>query len=141
MRDTAIKWVLQNDDMHAVCVRMRSFEDVDRFAALSGSKMELAERRFLDEFRLAHGGLYCRHGCAECLGTCSAGLPVSTIMRYSYYFTGQGREKEAMGRYARLGEASGARCMGCNAPCDGACPHGVDIRANMLSAHSLLTLA
>jgi hypothetical protein len=46
-----------------------------------------------------------------------------------------------MGRYARLGEASGARCMGCNAPCDGACPHGINIRANMLSAHSLLTLA
>jgi predicted aldo/keto reductase-like oxidoreductase len=141
MRDTAVKWVLQNDDMHSVCVRTRSFEEVDRFVALSGSKMELAERRLLDEFRLAHNGLYCRHGCAECLGQCSAALPVSTIMRYSYYFTGQGREKEAMGKYARLGEATGARCMGCDAPCVGACPYGIDIRANMLSAHELLTLA
>jgi predicted aldo/keto reductase-like oxidoreductase len=141
MRATAIKWVLQNDDMHAVCVRMRSFEEVDRFVALSGSKLELAERRFLDEFRVAHNGLYCRHGCAECLGRCSEGLAVSTIMRYSYYFIGQGREKEAMGSYARLGEANGARCLGCSAPCDGACPYGVDIRANMLSAHGLLTLA
>jgi predicted aldo/keto reductase-like oxidoreductase len=141
MRDTAIKWVLQNDDMHAVCVRMQSFEEVDRFVALSGSKLTVAENRFLDEYRLAHNGLYCRHGCAECLGRCSEGLAVSTIMRYSYYFTGQGREKEAMGSYARLGQANGARCMGCNAPCDGACPYGIDIRANMLSAHELLTLA
>ena len=141
MRDTAIKWVLQNDDMHAVCVRMSEFEHVDRFVALSGSNLELAEKRSLDEFRLAHNRLYCRHGCSECLNRCSEGLPVSTIMRYSYYFTGQGREKEAMGKYARLGTANGARCLGCDAPCDGACPHGIDIRANLLSAHSLLTLA
>ena len=93
------------------------------------------------QIRVAHNGLYCRHGCAECLGRCSEGLAVSTIMRYSYYFTGQGREKEAMGSYARLGAANGARCLGCSAPCDGACPYGVDIRANMLSAHGLLTLA
>ena len=141
MRDTAIKWVLQNDDMHAVCVRMSEFEHVDRFVALSGSNLELAEKRSLDEFRLAHNRLYCRHGCSECLNRCSEGLPVSTIMRYSYYFTGQGREKEAMGKYARLGTANGARCLGCDAPCDGACPLGIDIRANLLSAHSLLTLA
>jgi predicted aldo/keto reductase-like oxidoreductase len=141
MRDTAIKWVLQNDDMHAACIRMREFDDVDRFVALSGSQLQLAERRFLEEFRLAHNRLYCRHGCSECLARCSEGLPVSTIMRYSYYFTGQGREKEAMAKYARLGEINGARCLGCDAPCDGACPHGIDIQANLLAAHSLLTLA
>jgi predicted aldo/keto reductase-like oxidoreductase len=141
MRDAAVKWVLQNEDMHTVCVGIRDFEQVDRFVAMSGVKMKLAEARFLDEYRLAHDRLYCRHGCSECLGQCAEGLPISTIMRYSYYFTGQGRQKEAMGKYARLGGLNGARCLGCAAPCTGACPHGVDIRANVLSAHSLLTLA
>jgi predicted aldo/keto reductase-like oxidoreductase len=120
---------------------MRDFEEVDRFVALSGSRMELAERRFLEDYRLAHNNLYCRHGCSDCLGTCPEGLPVSTIMRYCYYFTGQGREKEAMGKYARLGDENGARCLGCDAPCTGSCPHDIDIRANLLAAHSLLTLA
>ena len=46
-----------------------------------------------------------------------------------------------MGKYARLGERNAARCLGCAAPCGGACPHGVDIRANLIAAHSLLTIA
>jgi len=141
LRDTAIKWVLQNQDMHTTCVSMSDFEQVERFVALSGQKLKMAEARFVDEYRLAHNGLYCRHGCSECLGQCPEGLPVSTIMRYSYYFTGQGREKEAMGKYARLDDCNGARCLGCAAPCAGACPHGLDIRASVLTAHSLLTLA
>jgi predicted aldo/keto reductase-like oxidoreductase len=141
LRDTAIKWVLQNEDMHTVCVSMSDFEQVERFVALSGQKLKMAENRYLDEYRLAHNGLYCRHGCSECFGKCPEGLPVSTIMRYSYYFTGQGREKEAMGKYARLDDRNGARCLGCSAPCAGACPHGLDIRASVLTAHSLLTLA
>ena len=62
-------------------------------------------------------------------------------MRYSYYFTGQGREKDAMGKYASLGDVNGERCMGCTAPCTGACPFGVNIRANLIAAHSLLTIA
>jgi predicted aldo/keto reductase-like oxidoreductase len=141
MRDTAIKWVLQNNDMNTVCVGMRDFEQIDRFVALSGSEMRLADARFLDDYRVAHSSLYCRHGCAQCLGQCSERLPVSTIMRYSYYFTGQGREKEAIGKYARLGDRNAGRCLGCDAPCAGTCPHGIDIRANLLSAHSLLTIA
>jgi len=141
LREVAVKWVLQNPEMQTVCVGMRDFEQVDQFVALSGSKMKVAEARLLDGYRVAHNSLYCRHGCKECLGQCSEGLPVSTIMRYSYYFTGQGREKEAMGKYSRLGECNGTLCMGCKASCRGACPYGVDIRANLISAHSLLTIA
>jgi predicted aldo/keto reductase-like oxidoreductase len=142
LRVVAAKWVLQNPDMHTVCLGMRDFEQVDRFVELSGSRLTVADTRFLDDYRLAHNSLYCRHGCSECLGACSENVPVNTIMRYSYYFTGQGREKEAMGKYARLAMNNGARCLECTATsCDGACPHGLDIRANVLSAHSLLTIA
>jgi len=141
MRDTAIKWVLQNDDMNAACVRMREFDDVDRFVALSGSKLQLAEKRFLDEFRLAHNKLYCRHGCSDCAGACPAAVPVSTVMRYSYYFTAQGRERHAMAKYAALGPATAAECMSCDAPCTGACPHGIGIQANLVRAHLKLSLA
>jgi hypothetical protein len=68
-------------------------------------------------------------------------MPVSTIMRYSYYFTEHGLEKDAMTRYARLAGRDGSKCTGCNAPCLGACPHGVNVQASLLGAHELLTLA
>jgi predicted aldo/keto reductase-like oxidoreductase len=141
MREVAVKWVLQNPDMHTVCVGMRDFEMIDRFVALSGTKLARSEARLVDDYALAYDSLYCRHGCRECLAACSQSLPVSTIMRYSYYFSGQGREKHAMIKYAGLGDKNAARCLGCDAPCNGACPFGVNIKANLLSAHSLLTFA
>ncbi len=141
LRVAAAKWVLQNPDMHTVCLGMRDFEQVDRFVALSGSRMQVAEKRFLDDYQVAHSSLYCRHGCTDCLSQCSEKLPVSTIMRYAYYFSGQGREKEAMSKYARLENSNGSTCMSCDAPCTGACTHGLDIRANLITAHSLLTIA
>lgn len=141
LRVAAAKWVLQNPDMHTVCLGMRDFEQVDRFVALSGARMQVAEKRILDDYQVAHSSLYCRHGCTDCLSQCSEKLPVSTIMRYAYYFSGQGREKEAMSKYARLENTNGSTCMSCNAPCTGACPHGLDIRANLITAHSMLTIA
>ncbi|MCD4751358.1 MAG: aldo/keto reductase [Thermoanaerobaculales bacterium] len=141
LRVAAAKWVLQNPNMHTVCLGMRDFEQVDRFVALSGSRMQVAEARFIDDYRVAYSSSYCRHGCTDCLSQCSEHLPVSTIMRYAYYFSGQGREKEAMSKYARLAHGNGSTCMSCNAPCTGACPHGLDIRANLITAHSLLTIA
>lgn len=140
LRVAAAKWVLQNPNMHTVCLGMRDFEQVDRFVALSGSRMKVAEARFLDDYQVAHNSLYCRHGCTECLSECHERLPVSTIMRYAYYFSGQGREKEAMGKYAGLENKNGSSCMSCEAPCTGSCPHGLDIRANLITAHSLLTI-
>ena len=141
LRVTAAKWVLQNPDMHTICLGMRDFEQVDRFVALSGTRLTVADNHFLDDYRVAHNSLYCRHGCSDCFDACREKLPISTIMRYSYYFTGQGREKEAMGKYARLALNDGSKCLDCDATCNGACPHGIDIRSNVLSAHSLLTIA
>ncbi len=141
LRVAAAKWVLQNPDMHTVCLGMRDFEQVDRFVALSGARMHVAEKHFLNDYQVAYSSSYCRHGCTDCLSQCSESLPVSTIMRYAYYFSGQGREKEAMGKYARLENNNGSTCMSCDAPCTGSCPHGLDIRANLITAHSLLTIA
>jgi len=69
------------------------------------------------------------------------GSDEETIMRYSYYFAMQRREKYAMGKYANLDGKTAEQCMNCHAPCVHACPHGVNIQANMKTAHSLLTLA
>jgi predicted aldo/keto reductase-like oxidoreductase len=141
LRAHAVQWVLGNPDMHTVCLSLDDFAGIHSHVALSGSKLARAGEAMLDDYRLAYNGLYCRHGCNQCVAACAHNLPVSTIMRYSYYFVGQGREKLAMSKYSRLDGANGALCLTCDGQCGGACPHGVSIRANLLAAHKLLTLA
>jgi predicted aldo/keto reductase-like oxidoreductase len=62
-------------------------------------------------------------------------------MRYFMYFSSYGREKEAMRLYAALpGGRSAAACIGCPGPCEGACPFGRAIRAEMVAAHRRLSV-
>ena len=49
-----------------------------------------------------------------------------------------GREKQAMELYAKLDKQADV-CMGCSAPCVGACPHGIQIQERTLGAHEMLT--
>lgn len=141
MHEASVQWVLKNPDMHTVCVSMPDFDTLGRFIPLSGTQLSSAGAGMLEDFRLAVGDRYCRHGCSDCNSVCPADVPVSTIMRYSYYFTMQGREKYAMGKYARLGDRNVLQCMNCSAPCLAACPHGVQVQANLLAADANLRLA
>ncbi len=141
LRLVSVRWVLSNPDMHTVCLGLTGFDELDKFVARSGEKVDRAASEFLDAFQLAYNNRYCRHGCNLCVESCVHNLPVSTIMRYSYYFAMQRREKYAMGKYANLDGKTAEQCINCHAPCVHACPHGVNIQANMKTAHSLLTLA
>jgi predicted aldo/keto reductase-like oxidoreductase len=140
LRLASIQWVLQNPTMHTVCISFSDFDLVDKVVPLSGTKMSEADRRFLEEYKLVYNNQYCRHGCNICVEKCPHQLPVSSIMRYAYYFECQGREKDAIQKYAKLEGLNSSYCMICNAPCLRACPYGVDVQANLLQAHSLLTL-
>ena len=141
LRMAAVQWVLSNPDMQTTCLRLTDFDTIDRFLRLSGTKMARAQVLALDHYGVAASNLYCRHACTECSGTCPQAVPVSTVMRYAYYFTEQAREKHAMSKYRGLGYGDVLPCDSCSGPCAGACPFGVNIKANLLAAHSLLTLA
>lgn len=140
LRQLAMQWALGNQDVHSVCISMVTFDDVNDFVSHSGMQLSQSGRELLRDFRLARNRSYCRHGCSDCLAACPQQVPVSTIMRYSTYFTMQGREKMAMSKYAKLSQGGGANCLACDAPCDGACPHGVNIQAQLIGAHRRLTL-
>jgi aryl-alcohol dehydrogenase-like predicted oxidoreductase len=137
----AVQWVLSNPDMHTVCITLEVFDDIDRYLPLSGTTTTRAQMLALDRYRVAASSLYCRHACDDCSGACPKGVPVSTVMRYAYYFTEQAREKHAMSKYRGLGFGDEPPCESCSGPCAGACPFGVNVKANLLAAHGLLTLA
>ena len=140
LRLGSIHWVLQNPDMHTACVAFTEFDLVDKVVPLSGTTLSAPEQDMLHQIQLALNDQYCRHGCAECSGSCPFDVPVSTIMRYAYYYEGQGMEKYAMSLYADLDTPDASPCRDCAGHCAGACPHGIDILPNMLQVHDLLTM-
>jgi ferredoxin len=143
LRLGSIHWVLQNPDMHTACVAFTNFDLVDKVVPLSGTSLTPPEEQMLHQIGLSLDNQYCRHGCFECVEQCPQQVPVSTVMRYAYYYQGQGREKYAMSKYAALElEGRGASpCLDCEGQCAGACRYGLDIQTNMLQVHDLLTLA
>ncbi len=140
--EASVKWVRQNNDMHTVCITMADFDKADKSIALSGESLTTTQAALLKEYGNKLGWSYCRHACNECSGSCKYAVPVSTIMRYSYYYE-QGYEKLAMEKYAGLKhrkESNASPCAGCDAPCEGSCPYGVMVKNSLLNAHSMLTL-
>jgi predicted aldo/keto reductase-like oxidoreductase len=94
----------------------------------------------LTDYKSLSGSLYCRHACGECEPRCPNDVPVNTIMRYQHYFMSQGREKQAMEKYAALPRTNAAVCVDCVGHCEMACPYGVKVQGLLMAAHHTLSL-
>ncbi|MCP4215920.1 MAG: hypothetical protein GY765_14800 [bacterium] len=141
IRDAAIKFCLNNSNVGSVVLSINNFDEANRYVNLSGARLTPADGKKLSMFSKSMGKLYCRHACGECEGKCPHGVPVNTIMRYNHYFAAQGREKYAMGEYARLPVSTADQCGNCAGNCEAACPYKVPIQSLLRVAHRNLTLA
>mgnify|MGYP005849413671 CR=1 FL=1 len=141
IREASVRFVLDNPAVGTVCCSARTFDEAEKYIALSGARFSDWDRVKLETYRESCGRFYCRHACGLCEPSCPAGVPVNTIMRYSHYFTAQAREKEAMTLYASIPGPKADSCVSCSGPCERACPYGVPIQGLLLLAHNTLTLA
>lgn len=141
IRDAAIKFVLQNPDVHTVTCSCRNFDDVENFVKLSGCALSSAETKKLSAYAEGCAQFYCRHACGICESKCPHQVPVNTIMRYNHYFEAQGREKYAMQKYDALPGAKAEPCFNCSGYCESACPYDVPIHGLLGMAHERLILA
>jgi len=140
IRDAAIRFVLDHPDVHTACCQTQTYDDLNAYLRLSGTKLTVADGAKLDAYRKDCGALYCRHACGVCEPSCPSGVPVNTILRYQHYFAGQRREKEAMGFYANIPGVRADACRSCTAPCEAACPYGVPVQGMLLVAHDTLSM-
>ena len=134
-----VKWALTNSYVASVAVSMPNFDVIRQYTTAAGTTLSAGEvamlRRYADEMYDS----YCRF-CAECETSCPHGVVVSDINRYAMYFSGYGREKEAMRRYHAISEQCSAEaCDDCSGPCDAACPFGRSVRSELLAAHRQLS--
>jgi predicted aldo/keto reductase-like oxidoreductase len=141
VRGAATKFCLDHSGVHTVCATINSFDVLEAFLALSGQRLTQAERPMLASYEGLLGPFYCRHGCGVCEPACPEGVRINDILRYGHYFDAQGREKQAMAKYASLAPVDARGCADCDAPCEEACPYGVPARALLTRAHERLTLA
>ncbi len=142
VREAAVRFALHNQNVNTACLTIKNYNDLDFYVRLSGLNFGPYEEKVLTDYTAAAGPLYCRHACGECEAACPRRVPVNTIMRYHQYFAGQGREKSAMLKYARLASADAGNCITCNSrACEHACPYGVPVQGLLGMAHQTLTLA
>jgi len=139
MRDAAVRFCLSNPDVNTVCCGFRSFDDLDAFLPLSGSRLQKIEGKKLSAYKEGCGPLYCRHACGLCESSCPHQVPVNTIMRYNHYFEAQGKEKFAMKLYAQL-PVRADFCGNCSGICESACPYDVPVHGLLNMAHKTLRL-
>jgi len=135
----SFQWVLRNPDAHTICPSMPTFDAIDRLLPLSGTELSMAGEELLKDYAQSFRSRNCAFSCTTCTTACPESLPVSTILRYAYYYQKQGRQKHAMRKYAALGGQNAAACLECDAPCNGVCPNGVQVQNRLFEAHGLLT--
>jgi hypothetical protein len=116
----AFKWVLSNPDVACLVITIFEQRQLDEYLYASGRAPDAADHAVLERYDELIAGKHCFAHCGACLPACSAGLPIADVLRHRMYFEDYGIEKIAMERYARL-ELRADACIGCSAPCAGAC--------------------
>ncbi|MFQ6133387.1 MAG: aldo/keto reductase [Armatimonadota bacterium] len=136
--EPAIKWALSQPGVGSVCVTIKSFEDVKKYASLAGQRLTPEDERTLKRLAAACWQTYCRY-CGKCAAACPGDVQVAEVMRYAMYYRDYGHRHDARRLYAELPRRHQARaCAGCSGPCTNACPHGLPTRRNLVRAHEML---
>jgi hypothetical protein len=133
----AFRWVLSNPRVSCLVISFSKLRHVDEYLYASGGRPSERELALLRKYDERSAGVHCFQHCGACLDACPEQLRIDDVLRHRMYFEDYGDQKEAMRLYARLPRHA-ERCLGCPAPCTGACPHGVPIQQRMIGAHAML---
>jgi len=140
IQDAALRFVLGNSHVGTICFIARNYDEMEHFLSVSGTRLSDWEKAKLEAYRQGCGELYCRHACGVCEPACPQRVPVNTIMRYQQYYSGQGREREAIEFYAAIPGYRADLCSGCPGHCEAACPYHVPVQGMLIVAHSQLAM-
>jgi aryl-alcohol dehydrogenase-like predicted oxidoreductase len=140
-REAAIGFALNQPSVHSVLITFRSFEDVNTYIPLSGSRLSGRSLSLINSLKDNLGHLYCRHACGLCESRCPYNVRVNQIMRYNHYFMAQGREKYAVQKYNSLQGSKADKCIDCEGYCEVACPFGVPVKLLLAIADENLSIS
>ncbi len=136
----AFRWTLANPHVDGVVISMTSPEQIDEYLGASGAtSLAHGDFELLRQYAMLNGASYCRHACNTCEGACPFGVPIADVLRTRMYATDYGDVAFARREYAAL-DGSAEACLSCTGqPCQGACPHGLQIEALCGPTHRILS--
>ena len=136
----AFSWVLSNPSVSCLVISMGEQQQLDEYLVASGQAPRPGDAATLRRYDEGIAGKHCFAHCGACLDSCPEHLAIHDVLRHRMYFEDYGQRETALALYAKL-EKQADVCIGCAAPCLGACPHGVPIQERTIGAHRLLKLA
>jgi aryl-alcohol dehydrogenase-like predicted oxidoreductase len=136
----ALRWVLGNPSIDGLIITMSTFAHVEDYVAASGTSLEREDLRLIARYSEEAGPHYCRVSCDACRAACPHGVAVNEVLRCAMYYEDYRIEAHALRTYAEMDEAlKPLPCPSCSAPCEDACPHGLDVRSRLVASHALLS--
>jgi hypothetical protein len=123
----ALKWVLQNENVHTSIPGFETFEQLEEdLSAMENLKMTEEEKEALEVgMRTGAEGLYCSQ-CGMCRDQCGRGFDIPSLMR-SYMYAYGYRDLAMAKRAAAPVINSGIPCADC-ADCSVRCTMGFDVK-------------
>jgi predicted aldo/keto reductase-like oxidoreductase len=127
----ALKWALQNENVHTCIPGMTAFDQLEANISVMGDLTLTPQEQkdlHLDESQTL-AGLYCQQ-CDVCRGQCPDGVDIPTFMRsymYAYGYRNTGLAQETLSSM----EISSLPCSDCTI-CGVRCSMGFDVRGKIL---------
>ncbi|MFT7654525.1 MAG: putative aldo/keto reductase-like oxidoreductase [Limisphaerales bacterium] len=136
---SAFSWVLSNPHVDALIVTMTGEAQIDEYLGASGaSNVDKQARYLLDKYADLNGANYCTHACNLCEGSCPHDVPIADVLRTRMYATDYQDVAFAQSEYGLLATNASA-CLTCSgAPCQDACPNGIEINQLCAPTHRML---
>ena len=133
----ALKWALQNPYVTAAIPGMKDLAQLREDIAVMGMPFKYADERILQRYSAAVQPYFCSM-CAQCEGSCSAGVEISTVNRSLMYLEGYKNRELALATYSEIPlSASASACLDCSA-CTARCVNGLNIAGKMARARDML---
>ncbi len=121
----ALKWVLQNENIHTTIPGYKSFAEIDEsFSVMEDLKMTPSENENLEQGKQL-AGLYCK-GCNECVSQCKKRLPIPDLMRAFMYTYGYHEYEKAQNVLLSHKRELASACGDCNI-CTVECPMRLNV--------------
>jgi len=134
----ALKWSLQNENIHTTIPGMTSFDMLDEDLEVM-SDIRMSEQEKKDILISANEpGLFCTT-CENCLDKCSRSLPVPDLMRAYMYAYGYSERGKAYDLLTEL-EAGSDPCADCNECTIDNCTKAFDIRSKITDISRLVNV-
>jgi hypothetical protein len=132
----ALKWVLQNKNIHTTIPSMVDQDQLDENVRAMAEPFKTEDGRILAARLEQLRPLYCRM-CGACEGQCSQGLPVADVLRFLTYAEGYGQFGLGRENFLKLTERErSVRCGDC-AECSVQCPNGVKVARRVARAQEI----